>query len=251
MTKFFKKHKKKILSVAGGLSLVLMLIIANLLSSLIIPVQGVSESVSANSFEMYLISLSKSQVESEAKAHACDFQKIGAGGYIWEHEGYYHIITSGYLNKADAELVQNSIKLNQNLDSQLLTITFDSYTIYGSYTSEESKVIGQLLSACLNFYSSIYDIAISLDTGVYNEISAKLAVNSSHNTFATTLANFNTIFPKPHPSELTDLYEMTTLAYKIGEKLCGGERINDQQNYSSVLKYRYLEIMRLYFDFCK
>ena len=250
MTTFLKNHKKKIIYISSILSIILILIIANMFANFIIPTQTFTTSISSNSFQMYLISLSKSQIESEAKSHSADFQEIGGGGYIWKQDDYYHIIASAYLNKADAELVQNSIKLNQNLTSEILTISFNNYTIYGNFSSEENKVISDLLSACTNFYSSIYDIAISLDTSVCNEISAKLAVNSAHHDFSTTIANFNTIFSPHLPSNLSPVYALALKGYKIGEKLVSGELINTNQNYSSLLKYRYLEIMNLYYNFC-
>ena len=78
----------------------------------IIKTNSYAESVSSNEFDVYMLSLSKSQVENEAKSLACDYHKIGAGGFIWQNDGYYHIVSSAYLNKNDAELVQNSIKIN-------------------------------------------------------------------------------------------------------------------------------------------
>ncbi|MBQ8909345.1 MAG: hypothetical protein IJY90_03570 [Clostridia bacterium] len=250
MTTFFKKHKKQFLGALATCALVAALMLANFFSSFIVPSQNNTETVSSNAFDLYLISLSKSQVEKESKSHASDYQQIGAGGFVWEKDGYYHIISSGYLNKADAELVQSSIKLNQNLDSEILTISFDGYSINGNFSGDEARVIVNLLSSCINFYTSIYDVSISLDTGVYNEISAKLAVNTCHNNFATTLANFNTLYPKPHPEQLSPVYEMATEGYQIGEKLCAAEKVTPLQNYSSILKYRYLEIMNLYYNFC-
>ncbi|MBE7073901.1 MAG: hypothetical protein E7379_02280 [Clostridiales bacterium] len=250
MTNFFKKHKKTLLGCVASLSALAILIIANCLANFIVPTNNLSSQVQANEFEMYLISLSKSQVESEARSHAEDFQIIGAGGFIWEKDGYFHIISSGYLNKPDAELVQNSIKLNQNLDSELLSVKFDSISIYGNWQTEESKALSALLSSCTNFYCNIYDIAISLDTAVCNETTAKLAVNSAHHDFSTTLANFNTLFSKPCPENLSSIYNLAVQGYKIGEKLAREEKVNPNQNYSSLLKYRYLEVMNLYYNFC-
>lgn len=194
--------------------------------------------------------MAKSQVKNEAISRAEDFQKMGAGGYVWEDEGYYHVISSGYLNKNDAQLVQNSIKLNQNLDSELLTINFNEYDIYGNFNEDEKKVVLNLVCSCVTFYTSLYDIAISIDTGVLNETSAKLAVNSAFTNFTTTLANFNTIYPMPHPQNFTDLYNTCILCYESGEKLCQEKKLSDSQNYSSLIKYRYLEIMRLFYEFC-
>ena len=248
MTLFLKKHKKIILSTIFAVGIVVCLMLANCLSSFIMPINASANSITANSFQMHLISLSKSQLENEAQSRAKDFQQMGAGGYVWKHDEYYHIISSAYLNKADAELVQNSIKINQNLQTTLITIKFNEYSINGTFSNDENKVVSALMSACTSFYTSLYDVSISLDTGVCNETSAKLLVNTAHHNFSTTLANFNTIFPST-PQALKPLYEMTKSAYKIGEKLCQTQLISQAQTYSSLLKYRYTEIMHLYYNF--
>ena len=196
-----------------------------------------------------MLSLSKSQVESEAKSIAPDYRKIGAGGFIWKNGEYYYVVSSAYANKNDAELVQNSIKLNQNLESEIFTIKFKSYSINGSFNGEEKKVIQKTLNGCQTFYTSLYDIAISLDTGVYNEISAKLAVNNASQTLATTYANFNTLYPNSPSSPYNEINKLNEKAVILSQKLSSGERISADQTYSSLIKYRYLETLSLFYNF--
>ena len=249
MTKFWLKHKKSIIITSFSLCLVVCLMVANELASLLIPVSSPSDSVSSSAFDLHLISLSKSQVKAESRERAKDFQVLGAGGFIWQHEGYYHVISSAYLSKNDATLVQNSIKLNHNLDSELITLNFTTHTIFGNFESEEVKVLNNMLNACLNYYSSVYDVAISLDTGVYSETNAKLAINSTQTSLATTIANFNTLFSSPLPENLSPLKNMIDQVFQIGQKLCIADKENDEQTYSSVIKYRYLEILNLYYNY--
>lgn len=226
-----------------------MLTLANFLSSFIVPAQGEAQQVASTPFSLHLISLAKSQVKQEAEEHSKDFQAIGAGGYVWQHEEYYHVITSGYLNKTDAELVQNNIKLNLSLESQLISIDLPSYVVYGSFDADEAKSLDRLLAAPLQFYSAVYDISISLDTGVFSETSAKLNVNTALNDYSKALADFNTLFSQPLPDHLAPLYEMSLQGYTIAQKLCQSEKKHEGQTYSSLLKYRYLEMMRLFYDF--
>ena len=208
-----------------------------------------AEYISSNEFEIYMLSLSKSKVENEAKSIAEDYRKIGAGGFIWAKEEYFYVVSSAYANKNDAELVQNSIKINQNIESEIFSVKFEATTINGSFTGEEKKVIQKALNCFQTFYLSTYDIAISLDTGVYNDISAKLAVNSSGNELASTYANFNTLFPASPTSPYNELNKLCESAVKISQKLSSGERISPNQTYSSLIKYRYLEILDLFYNF--
>lgn len=244
MPKNFIKQKKGLLITFFSVFLVVCLIIANYLSLLLIKTNNTSESVQNSDFELHLLSLAKSQVENEAISLSADYQKIGAGGYIWYYDNYYHVISSAYSNKNDAILVQNSIKTNQNIDSEIITVKFDAIKVFGNFDSEQVKVITASLNSFHKFYLDIYDIAISLDTAVYNEISARLAVNNAHNSLATTLANFETLFQDN--SNFKGLYDALKSANQISQLLCSGTLLNNNQTYSSLLKYRYLEILNLY-----
>lgn len=247
--KEFVSSKKSIITVFAVVFLVVCLLVANFLSLLLVRTGGEGESVSSSAFDVYMLSLAKSQVEKEAEARASDFQSIGAGGYIWEQDGYYHVIASCYINKNDAVLVQNSVKANQGLESEIISVQFKSITLNGSFTSEEKKVLTKALSACYDYYLSIYDVAISLDTKVYNEISARLAVNNAHNSLSTTLANFNTLFENVEFEPIKKLGTMLESALEKSKELCGGMLENTSQTYSSLLKYRYTEVLGLYFDY--
>lgn len=249
MTKTFNFKKKTFLIVLLSLLLVICLIVANYISLGLIKTTASAENVWSNEFEIYMLSLSKSQVEQEAKTIASDYRKLGAGGYIWKNGEYYHVVSSGYANKNDAELVQNSIKINQNLESEIFSVKFKSYSLNGTFTGDEKKVFQKALNSCQTFYTSLYDIAISLDTGVYNEISAKLAVNSASQTLATTYANFNTLYPTSVSSPYAHINNLNEKAVKLSQKLCSGERISTDQTYSSLIKYRYLETLNLFYNF--
>lgn len=249
MTKTFKFNKKTFIISLFSVLLVVCLIVANYISLALIKTNSSVDSVSSNEFEIYMLSLSKSQVENEAKSIAPEYRKIGAGGFIWKKGDYYHVVSSCYVNKNDAELVQNSIKINQNIESEIFTVKFKTYTLNGSFNGEEKKVIQKALTSCQTYYTSLYDIAISLDTGVYNEISAKLAVNNASNNLATAYANFNTIFPVATTSPYAHINNLNEKASKIAQLLCSGGRISPDQTYSSLIKYRYLEILNLFNNF--
>ncbi len=251
MTKFLVNNKKTLILVALSLLLIACLIVANYISIFIIKANNKSEEITNPEVEIHMLSLSKSKLEREAKTIAPDFQEIGAGGFIWKNGDYYHVVSSAYLNKNDAELVKNSIKINQNIDSEIFTVKIPTYKINGSFNGEEKKVITKALQVSLTLYTSIYDIAVSVDTGVLNELSAKLSVNSTINSISTTYANFDTLYPNPIESPMKEIKAYLKNIIKVGKSLASDERENSSQVYSSHLKYRYLEAINNYYNFVK
>ncbi len=249
MTKIFKKSKKFFLTFGISLILTVCLLLANLFAGLIIPADAGGSEISSQAYELHFLTLAKSQVKQESESLCPDFRKIGAGGFIWEKDDRFWLVSSAYASKNDAILVQSSIKQTQNLESEIISVKFNSITISGEFSAEEKKAVTKALSAGMNFYLSIYDIAISLDTGVYNEISAKLAVNQAHNTLAGVYADFTTVYPCPLVAPLTDIENMLKSMAKASQNLCTGQRISNEQTYSSLLKYRYMEVLKIYYDF--
>lgn len=192
-----------------------------------------------------MISLAKSQVKNEATSLCNDFQKIGAGGFVWQKDEYYHVISSAYLNKNDCVLVQNSIK-NKGIDSEIVSVHFDSFILNGSFDENEGKVLSKTINVFEEYYHNLYDIAISFDTSVYNEISARMAVNNAHSNFSSTLANFETIFENQYNSSpIKELHEALEKALLSSKTLCSGLPISSEQTYSSLIKYHYLEILNI------
>lgn len=244
---FFKNNKKSFLVALSCFIFIFCLVIANMIASSVISAGKTLNKVSSNSFDLFMISLGKSQVKSEALALCTDYQKIGAGGYVWEYEGYFHVISSAYLNKNDGILVQNSIK-NKGIESNLLTIHFDSIIFNGSFSEDEGKVLLKAINIFEQYYHSLYDIAISFDTSVYNEISARLAVNDAHSNLASTIANFETIFADCSAQPIKNLHDALENALSSSKTLCSGLPITAQQTYSSLIKYHYLEILNIAYN---
>ncbi len=249
MPTFFKKRKRYLIITLSLVFTIVCLIIANYLSLLVIKTNNNATTLKSNSFELYFLCLGKSQVESESKTIAKDFQNIGAGGYVWKNENYYYVVSSVYANKNDATLVQNSIKTNQNIDSEIISIDFNNIELSGTFNNDESKILTKSLNIFQEFYLNIYDIAISLDTCVYNEISARLAVSNNHNALSTLLANYEIIFQEKMTGDVKIIYDYLIQANQISQSLCSGTLVSTNQTYSSLLKYRYTEMLALYKSF--
>ena len=249
MTKISRKKKKFLFSSLTLACFALCLLVANLLTTFIIPATAQAESICLPSQEIHLLSLGKSQVESEARARAKDFMPLGSGGYVWKLDNYYHIISSAYTNKNDAQLVQSNISINLAFESEIITLKLNQVSINGSFDSEEYKVVSNYLGATNHLYHSLFDIALSVETGVSSQVGAKLSVNSALNDFSTKMANFSTLFPNPN-KELLPLHKHCQNVFKIGQKLAQNQTICQQQTYCSLIKYRYLEILNELYNLC-
>ena len=144
---------------------------------------------------------------------------------------------------------QNNIKLNYGIESELVTINFNEHTIYGEFSVDEKKLLAKTLSLCITFYQSVCDIAISLDTAVFDETSAKLSANDAHMALASTYGNFDIYYPEPVPENLAPLKDLLNSALQIAQDLVTFDKEYDGQTYSSILKYRYLQMLELYYHF--
>lgn len=246
MPKISIKSKKKLIWYVCPLIFVVCLGIASLFSSFLIKTESASSSVSSPAFEIHLLTIGKSQVKQEAISSSVDYQKSNSGGYIWGQENYFYVISSAYLNKNDAVLVQNSLFETK---SEILSIKFNSFSISGNFGNEESKILIKALSCPFEYYKEIYDIAVSLDTTVYNEISARMAVNNAHNNLASIIDNFELLFKENDDNVLKEVKSMLQKVKQTSQKLCGGILLNNTQTYSSLLKYRYTEILDCYYKF--
>ena len=249
MPKFSIKSKKTFEIVLGLVFFLFCLSIAFYLSTLLVKTDVEVENLSSPEFELYFLSLSKSKLESESQARSEDFQGIGAGGYVWKNDDYYHVVSSVYANKNDASLVQNSIKLNQNLDSEIFSVKFESITINGTFSSEEGTVLNKALNAIYEYYKKLYDIAISLDTNVYNDISARLAVNNAHSNFTLVRDDFQTLFASSKVQEINLISSLLDECFDQSKLLLSDTRVSANQTYSSHIKYRYTNLLSIYYRF--
>lgn len=243
------KNRVKIILICAIIALAYILSITFLPSAIIPTSSQMANNQSTPAFKLYFISLNKSQLEGSAFSLASDYQKLGAGGYAWKYEGYYHVVASCYEKENDAILVQNNIKVNLNLDSEIFAVDFPSLTIDEENESENKKVLNKALKSFYNTYQTLFDIAISLDTNVYNEISARLAVNNCYSNFSSICANFDTIFGDKEESCYQNILTYLQKGQQILQALCSAKPVNNGQTYSSLIKYRYLQILSSYYDF--
>ena len=242
MPKIAKLTKKSLIIISISLLIVVMLFCANYLSFLFLSQTSKSFiQLSSNTLSCYAISFEKGLTQSSAESLANDYRKIGAGGYVWQTDQYYYVLSSVYLNKSDALLVQNSIQQNHNLTSSIIEFQIPQISVSLNLDSEEKKVLQKALNAHENAYKQLFDIALSLDTNVYNEISARLAINTTFSSINTINADYRVLFEQI--DELQTLTQSLQNLIETLQKLCSGITISSGQTMSSTIKYRYTQIL--------
>lgn len=181
----------------------------------------------------YLLSVYSAESLEEAESELENFSDTNFGLYIYENDDAYHIIASCYKNNNDAELVKSNLKTN-GIEAEILKIKKESVVLEGSFSSNEELILKDCLSTTNNIYNNLYDITVSLDTGVTDEVTAKLKINEVYSNFLTTKNNFETLFSASANSEISNIRASFT---KIDEILLDLTNSTQDRNLSAQIKY--------------
>ena len=187
----------------------------------------------------YLLSVYSAKSLEEAESEAKNFSDTNFGLYIYENDDAYHIIASCYKNNNDAELVKSNLKTN-GIEAEILKIKKESVVLEGSFSSNEELILKDCLSTTNNIYNDLYDITVSLDTNVTDEVTAKLKINEVYSNFLTTKNNFETLFSANTSSEIANIRENFT---KIDEILLDLTNSTQDRNLSAQIKHSYTKLI--------
>ena len=187
----------------------------------------------------YLLSVYSAKSLEDAESEAKNFSDTNFGLYIYENDNKFHIIASCHKNSNDAELVKNNLKAN-GIEAEILKIKKESVVLEGSFSSNEELILKDCLSTTNNIYNDLYDITVSLDTGVTDEVTAKLKINEVYSNFLTTKNNFETLFSANTSSEISNIRENFT---KIDEILLDLTNSTQNRNLSAQIKYSYTKLI--------
>lgn len=187
----------------------------------------------------YLLSVYSAESLEEAENKLENFSDTNFGLYIYENDDAYHIIASCYKNNNDAELVKSNLKTN-GIEAEILKIKKESVVLEGSFSSNEELILKDCLSTTNNIYNNLYDITVSLDTNVTDEVSAKLKINEVYSNFLTTKNNFETLFSANTSNEIANIRENFT---KIDEILLDLTSSTQDRNLSAQIKYSYTKLI--------
>ena len=242
------KNKKRLNKIFTGITVIvtvaLMISIADLFSSLI-TVGGftfVSDDVSISKVEMYAVCISnhKTLIQAQDNANVCI--SLGGAGYIYTDDEYY-VVASIYENEADAKKVKESLVVTKPTTT-IKNIEIKSVTFSGNLSSQEKSTITNTLGIFKTTYKKLYDISVSLDTGVIQEINARLSVNELASSVNEIKDNFNTVF---NSTQTKNLITIKNAVDKLSTAL--NSLINNSKvPYTSYIKYSPLCIYSFYFN---
>ncbi len=184
----------------------------------------------------YLLTIFHDETQENCQNVQADFQNQNFAGYIFEKDGVYYIIASIYDNANDAELVKNT--LANEFDVEILTYQSENIILEGEFSMTEQQVLKEGLQVQNKTYKELYDVSISLDTNVYDELTARLKINEIYSNFLTTKNNFETIFFENEDDEI----EKIRASFDLIEKELAA-LTTCKENLSSQIKLTYSTII--------
>lgn len=199
------------------------------------------------SYNIYFLTINKSQNENEAILLGKDSMSNGNSGYIWESDGAFYLISSAYKNENDATLVKNKLQ-KENIASEILKINFPSVKISSDFSFDEREIITKALNSLHLCYENLYDIAISLENGLTNETGATLSISSTLTNFVNTKNQFETIFKNSSLPFISTIKSYLISTHESLSLLLEKTSITPAQTFNSLIKYRYCEILHLNFN---
>lgn len=222
----------------------LMLTMADLFSSLI-TVGGysfVSDNISFSEYKVFAVSTSDHSEKLLASEFCETIKQQGGAGYLYMNNDSFSIVAGIYQTEADAKKVLSNI-IEKNPEAKVITITIPQIIISSNLSSQEKNTLSGCLSIFKTAYKKLYDISVSLDTAVINEVNARLDINELSSSVQTTLSNFNTIFTTDTTTELLRIKLALEDCLKYLHDLIDS---NLSYPYSSLVKECYCKIIMCY-----
>ncbi len=172
-----------------------------------------------------------------------ELQSSNGAGFVLEKEGCFYLIASAYESINDAELVKNNLK-QSSVEAEILTFEKEKIMIEGNFNLQEKEILQDTLKCNLNLFKRLYDVAISLDTGVVDKNKAKVECNNIYSSFIATKTNFESFFKDENLSD--DLLQIKNNLQNINNSLSTLASENYQtssQTFSSLIKQTYCKIL--------
>ena len=198
--------------------------------------------VSSDSQNLYAISMASSTSENDLTSQKENLQSQNGAGYIYEKDEKFYLLASIYENYNDAELVKNNLKTN-GIEAEILTITLDTIQIEGNFTADEKTMLSNGIKSSVETFKNLYDVAISLDTSVFDKTKAKIECNTIYSNNVSIKANFDTYFKDTKDDNLKKLQSTLTRTNDYLSNLISENYDTQTQTFSSLIKQTYCEIL--------
>lgn len=191
---------------------------------------------------LFAIYTATSNTQSTAETNAAICKNGGGAGYIYMDDKNFYIFASIYENEEDAKKVLSNIKPTYKT-SDVLKIDILSINLSSNLETQEKKTMENCLNAFINSYKKLYDISISLDTSIINEINARLSINELGSDVSKLYSNFNTLFTSLTNSNLVRIKSALEELLNCIDYLI---KNSNTEPYTSSIKNTYCEIVNIY-----
>ncbi len=190
-----------------------------------------STSVEIETQHVYAISMACDKSKDSVQEKAQMLQSQNGAGYVYKSGDDFHLIASLYENKTDAEKVKKKLE-ETNISCEILTIEISPQKVEGNF--QQKSVISEVLKTPFEIFKELYDVAVSLDTNLINETTAKLNCNTIYSNFIATKSNFQTL--------CGNIQEISTKLENI-EKFLKNLTTESFSNFSALIKFTYCQIL--------
>lgn len=202
---------------------------------------GFSSRVSTQTQKVYAISMQKSKVRNELSDALLQLQMQNGAGFIFEKNNQFYLLASIYENINDAELVKTNLK-SSGVNAEILEFEIKNEGLSGNFSSEEKNILNEAMKANFEAFKGLYDVAISLDTSVFDKANAKLECNKIYSSLITKQTNLNSFF-KDENTEINNLKIKLNYSIECLSCLTCEEYENSAQTFSSLIKLTYCKIL--------
>lgn len=200
-----------------------------------------TSSISSAPQTVFAISMKNTSVPAELEKDVQILQSANGAGFIYEKDGNFLLLASVYENLNDAELVKTNLKSN-GADAEIVEIDLQKIVIDGNFNNEEKTVLSNAIKAKFETFKSLYDIAISLDTGVFDKQNAKLKCSAIYSSLLANKTNLDS-FLQDNNKKINDLKSnLTQAAEHISSLICENYS-TATQTLSSLIKETYCKIL--------
>lgn len=199
-----------------------------------------STTLSSETKNIFALSTAKNTSKTELQSMCSDIQSKNGAGYIYKKEETFYLLASAYENYNDAEKVKANLSA-QGINCEVLKIEVSSTSISGSFSNDEKKVVQNCLNSPFETYQKLYDIAVSLDTSLYDLTKAKLECNNIFSLLIANMTNLETV--SKDDSSFDKLKKSIDSQCEILSDLISENYHSNKQNFSSLIKFSYLKIL--------
>lgn len=201
-----------------------------------------SSTVVSEAKTYYALSTNSASTKSElATDSKTTLQSQNGAGVIYEKDEKFFLLASIYENLPDAEKVKTNLKA-QDIKTEIIKIELSSTSVDGNFSNEEKNILATCLKSKFEIFESLYDVAISLDTQVFDMKKAKLECNNIFSKHIERKANLETFFKDDSKTTATLKTELENISTHLSNLISENYETSNQ-TFSSLIKTTYCKIL--------